>query len=419
MGTRKGVHQVGGQYIGIVGAFCLLLIAFIFSTNKRAINIRVVFSAFALQIAIAAFVLFTPIGVAVVEGLSSGVSQLLGYSNDGIELLFGQLADQKSMGTIFAVQLLPIVIFFASLMSILYHFRIMPYVVAAIGSFLRLVIGTRPVESLNAAANIFVGQTEAPLAIKPYLEKVTGPQLFTIMVSGLASVAGTVLAAYAGIGIKLEYLLAGSIMAAPGGLLMAKIIMPDGPDADENSLPIKAILEEKSPHTNVFMAAAVGATDGMKLAFNIGAMLIAFVSLIALINGVVGGLGGLAGLEDLTLQKMLGWVFAPLMFILGVPWADAQIAGALFGEKLVLNEFVAYFHLIEIRDTLDPRSVAIITFALCGFANLLSIGILLGGLGALVPDRMPEIARYGMHALLAASLSNLMSATLAGLLLQV
>ncbi|MEO0613579.1 MAG: nucleoside transporter C-terminal domain-containing protein, partial [Pseudomonadota bacterium] len=250
------------------------------------------------------------------------------------------------------------------------------------------------------------------------LDKVTGPQLFTIMVSGLASVAGTVLAAYAGIGIKLEYLLAASIMAAPGGLLMAKIIMPDGPDADENALPVRAILKEKSPHTNVFMAAAMGATDGLKLALNIGAMLIAFVSLIALANGIIGGLAGLAGIEDLTLQKMLGWLFSPVMFLLGVPWVDAQVAGGLFGEKLVLNEFVAYFHLIEIRDTLEPRSVAIITFALCGFANLLSIGILLGGIGALVPDRMSEIARYGMHALLAASLSNLMSATLAGLLLR-
>ncbi|MEO1149979.1 MAG: nucleoside transporter C-terminal domain-containing protein [Pseudomonadota bacterium] len=406
------------DFIGIVGAFFLLFVAFLFSTNKRAINLRVVLSAFALQIVIAAFVLFTPVGVRVVEGLSTGVSVLLGYSTDGIELLFGPLADEKSIGTIFAVQLLPIVIFFASLMSILYHFRIMPYVVAAIGSFLRLVIGTRPVESLNAAANIFVGQTEAPLAIKPYLDKVTGPQLFTIMVSGLASVAGTVLAAYAGIGIKLEYLLAASIMAAPGGLLMAKIIMPDGPDADENALPVSAILKEKSPHTNVFMAAAMGATDGLKLALNIGAMLIAFVSLIALANGIIGGLAGLAGIEELTLQKMLGWVFSPVMFLLGVPWVDAQVAGGLFGEKLVLNEFVAYFHLIEIRDTLQPRSVAIITFALCGFANLLSIGILLGGLGALVPDRMSEIARYGMHALLAASLSNLMSATLAGLLLR-
>lgn len=410
---------MGEGFIGIAGAFVLLLVAFIFSTNRRAIKLRVVLSAFALQIVIAAFVLYTPLGVSVVKALSSGVSVLLGYSNAGIELLFGPLADAQNIGVIFAVQLLPIVIFFSSLMSILYHFRVMPYVVAGIGSFLKLVIGTKPIESLNAAANIFVGQTEAPLAIKPYLDKISGPQLFTVMVSGLASVAGTVLAAYAGIGIELEYLLAASIMAAPGGLLMAKIIVPDGPESEEASLPIRAILDEKSPHTNVFMAAANGATDGLKLALNIGAMLIAFVSLIALANGIVGGLGGLVGVDDLSLQKILGYVFSPLMFIIGVPWSEAIIAGSLFGEKLVLNEFVAYFSLIGMSDTLSPRTVAIVTFALCGFANLLSIGILLGGLGALVPDRMSEIARYGLHALLAASLSNLMSATLAGLLLQV
>ncbi len=407
------------QFIGVAGAFTLLLIAFIFSSNRKAINFRVVLSAFALQIVMAALVLYSPFGREAIGGLSTGVRALLDYGTSGVDFLFGQLADDESMGTIFAVQVLPVVIFFSSLMAILYHFRVMPFVVAIIGGGLQFVIGTRPVESLNAAANIFVGQTEAPLAIKPYLDKITGPQLFTIMVSGLASVAGTVLAAYAGIGIKLEYLLAASIMAAPGGLLMAKIIVPDGDDAEEKSLPLRTIMEEKSPHTNVFMAAAVGATDGMKLAFNIGAMLIAFVSLIALLNGVVGGLGGLAGLEDLSLQKILGWVFSPLMFVIGVPWEEAQTAGALFGEKIVLNEFVAYFNLIGMTETLSPKTVAIMTFALCGFANLLSIGILLGGLGALIPERMGEIANYGLRALLAASLSNLMSATLAGLMLPI
>jgi len=412
------------DYIGVAGIVLLLVIAFVFSTNRRAIRLRVVATAFALQAVLAVFVLYTPIGVAAISGLSGGVRALLGFSEAGIEMLFGPLANPDDIGTIFAIQLLPIVIFFSSLMSILYHYRVMPLIVAGIGSFLRLIIGTRPVESLNAAANIFVGQTEAPLAIKPYLDKVTGPQLFAIMVSGLASVAGTVLAAYAGIGIELEYLLAASIMAAPGGLLMAKIIMPDTPEDEEHTLPIREILDEKSPHTNVFMAAAVGATDGLKLALNIGAMLIAFVSLIALANGIVGGLAGLAGdfagtdrFDGLTIQEMLGWVFAPLMYVIGVPWAEAGTAGALFGEKLIVNEFVAYYNLIGIRDTLEPRTVAIITFALCGFANLLSIGILLGGLGALVEDRMPEIARYGLHALVAASLSNLMSAALAGLLL--
>jgi len=407
------------KFVGIIGIFVLLFIAFLFSTNRTAINFRVVLSAFVLQILIAGFALYTDFGTSLISALAGGVQTLLGYSQAGISMLFGPLAEPGNVGTIFAVQLLPIVIFFSSLMAVLYHFRIMPIVVAVVGGALQFIIGTRPVESLNAAANIFVGQTEAPLAIKPYLDKVTGPQLFTIMVSGLASVAGTVLAAYAGIGVKLEYLLAASIMAAPGGLLMAKIIMPDEKEADQEKLQFGKILEEKSPHANIFMAAAVGATDGMKLAFNIGAMLIAFVSLIALANGILGWTTSLFGLEAFTLQGVLGWVFSPVMFIIGVPWEEARIAGSLFGEKIILNEFVAYFNLIEIQDTISPRTLAIITFSLCGFANLLSIGILLGGLGALIESRMNEIARFGLRALLAASLSNLMSAALAGLLLRI
>ena len=406
------------RWMGLAGIIALLLIAVAFSTNRRAINPRIVLSALGLQAALAFALLSFPVGIDAISGLSNGVRSLLNYGNSGVNFLFGQLADNTRMGQIFAVQVLPVVIFFSALMAVLYHFRIMPVVVAVIGGALQFIIGTRPVESLNAAANIFVGQTEAPLAIKPYLDKITGPQLFAIMVSGLASIAGTVLAAYAGIGIQLEYLLTASFLAAPGGLLMAKIIVPDDSEGENESLPIRAILEEKSPHTNGFMAAAVGATDGMKLAFNIGAMLIAFVSLIALFNGGLSWIGSLVSLDELSLQQILGWIFSPVMFIIGVPWSEAQIAGTLFGEKIVLTEFVAYFNLSSMEDTLSPRTVAIMTFALCGFANLLSIGILLGGLGALVEDRMPEVARYGVRAMLAASLSNLMSATLAGMLVQ-
>jgi CNT family concentrative nucleoside transporter len=286
-----------------------------------------------------------------------------------------------------------------------------------VGGFLQIVIGTRPVESLNAAANIFVGQTEAPLAIKPYLDRITKPQLFAIMCSGLASVAGTVLAAYAQLGVNLEYLLAASFMAAPGGLLMAKLIIPDGSERDDSKLTIMDITKERSPHANIFMAAAAGAQDGLKLALTIGAMLLAFVALIALANGLLGGVGSWVGMEDLSLQKVLGWVFAPLMFLLSVPWSEAQAAGAIFGEKLILNEFVAYISLINQTADFSPKTVAIITFALCGFANLSSIAILLGGLGSLIPDRMNDIAKYGVYAILAGSLSNLMSAALAGLIL--
>lgn len=405
-----------GRFIGLLGVLAIFAIALIFSRNRRAINFRIVLSAFALQVAIAFFVLYTSVGKSVIGGIAQGVNSILGFANAGIGMVFGQLAGD-SFGTVFAIHVLPIIIFFSALMSVLYHLRVMQVIVAGVGGFLQAVIGTRPVESLNAAANVFVGQTEAPLAIKPYLDRLTGPQLFAIMVSGLASVAGTVLAAYAQLGVQLEYLLAASFMAAPGGLLMAKLILPDGKEKDDDDLTVMAITKERSSHTNVMMAAAVGAQDGLKLALTIGAMLIAFVGLIALVNGLLGGIGGFIGMEDLSAQKILGWIFAPLMYLLSVPWAEAQAAGGIFGEKLILNEFVAYISLIGQAESLSPKTVAIVTFALCGFANFSSIAILLGGLGSLIPDRMSEIAKYGVYAILAASLSNLMSAALAGLIL--
>jgi len=405
-----------GRATGFVGIVAILLIALAFSTNILRINLRVVISALALQIGVGAFVLYLPIGKSIISALSGGVQQLIGYSGAGIAMVFGELAGDQ-FGVVFAIHVLPIIIFFSALMSVLYHLRVMQFVVAGVGRFLQLIIGTKPIESMNAAANVFVGQTEAPLIIRPYLGRLTGPQLFAVMTSGLASIAGTVLAAYAKLGINLEYLLAASFMAAPGGLLMAKLIVPDDPAERKQKGQETAITKERSSHANFIMAAAVGAQDGMKLAFNIGAMLIAFVALIALANGIIGGVGGLFGIEDLTFQRILGWVFSPLMFALGVPWAEAEAAGGLFGEKLILNEFVAYFSYIEVAETLSPRTQAIVIFALCGFANLSSIAILLGGLGSLIPERMSEIARYGLRAIAAGSLSNLMSAAIAGLLI--
>ena len=287
-------------------------------------------------------------------------------------------------------------------------------VVKIIGGGLRAIIGTGTVESLNAAANVFVGQTEAPLVVKPYLKGLTDAQLFAVMTSGLASVAGTVLAGYVLLGAELKYLLAASFMAAPGGLLMAKLIMPDPPGTGAGSEKLEM---EPSHHENVILAAAVGAGDGLRLAVNIGAMLVAFVALIALVNGLVGVVAGWFG-QELTLQMMLGWLFSPLMFVIGVRWEEASAAGALFGEKLILNEFVAFTHLNDYLAGMSERTRAIATFSLCGFANLSSIAILLGGLGVLVPEKRTLIARFGPRAVVAGSLSNLMSATLAGLLLQ-
>lgn len=408
---------MAGNFIGILGIIVILGIAVLFSTNRKAINLRIVGAAFALQVVIAAIVVYSDVGKTLIEKMSAGVQHVMDYSRKGIEFVFGGLATDESIWS-FAVNVLPIIIFFSALTTVLYHLRIMQPVVKLIGRGLRFVIGTKSVESVNAAANIFIGQTEAPLVIRPFLKGLTEPQMFAIMVSGLASVAGTVLLAYAQMGAELRYLLAASFMAAPGGLLMAKIMMPD--EKAESSAEDDDHLEmADSEHENVILAAAVGTTDGVKLAVNIGAMLITFIALIALVNGLVGGIAGLVGIEDLSLQKMLGWLFAPIMYLLNIPWSEAQAAGSLFGEKIILNEFVAYSHLNDYLAGMSARTKAIVTFSLCGFANLSSIAILLGGLGSLVPEKRELIARFGLRAVAAGSLSNLMSAALAGMLLSI
>jgi CNT family concentrative nucleoside transporter len=401
--------------IGIAGIVVILGIAVLLSTNRKAINLRIVGAAFALQVVIAIMVLYWDRGRRAIEVMSDGVMAVIGYSKAGIDMVFGPLANTEIVGFSFAINVLPIIIFFSALMSVLYHLRVMEWVVKLVGGALHRIIGTGAVESMNAAANVFVGQTEAPLAVKPYLKNLTEPQMFAVMVSGLASIAGTVLAGYAMMGAELKYLLAAAFMAAPGGLLMAKILIPD--DAGTVSKGREKLVMEKSSHKNVILAAASGTTDGLRLAANIGAMLIAFVALIALFNGLIGGIFGLFGVEGITLQLMLGKLFQPLMYLLSVPWAEAEAAGALFGEKLILNEFVAFSHLNDYLAGMSPRTIAIATFSLCGFANLSSIAILLGGLGVLVPEKRDLIGQFGLRAVAAGSLSNLMSAALAGLLL--
>lgn len=403
-----------GNYIGIVGIAVLLGIAYLFSSNRKAINLRVVGAAFVLQAAIAAIVIYSEIGRNIIDTLSDGVLAVIAFSGDGIAMLFRPFADPGSFGFIFAIHVLPVIIFFSALMSVLYHLGVMQWIVQIVGGALHWVIGSGRVESLNAAANIFIGQTEAPLVVRPYLKGLTEPQFFAIMVSGVASIAGTVLAGYVLMGAETKYLLAAAFMAAPGGLLMAKMLMPD--DQLEPGHGAKLVME-KSQYSNVILAAATGATDGLRLAVNIGAMLIAFVALIALINGIFGLIGGWIGFPDLSMEYLLGWIFAPIMWLISVPWEEARAAGALFGEKLVLNEFIAFSHLGEYLAGMSERTKAIVTFSLCGFANLSSIAILLGGLGVLVPEKKELIAKFGLKAVLAGSLSNLMSAALAGLLL--
>ncbi|MCF6195827.1 MAG: NupC/NupG family nucleoside CNT transporter [Emcibacter sp.] len=405
--------------ISIVGIIILLGLAFLLSGDKKNINLRVVGSAFALQLAVAAFVLVVPVGKDILTGMSNSVNQVINYAYVGINFIFGNLANTSNLGFIFMVQVLPIIVFAASLMAVLYHLHIMQWVVKIFGGALHKIIGTKRVESLCAAANIFLGQTEAPLVIKPYLSKISDAQFFTVMVTGLASISGTILAGYAALGVNMDYLIAASFMAAPGGLLMAKIIMPDPePDAsDAHLLEVDSFDEGEKP-ANVIEAAANGAADGLKLAANIGAMLLAFVALIAMLNGMLGGIGGWFGYGDLTFNMILGKIFAPLMYVLGIPWAEADVAGNLIGTKLILNEFVAYVELFKIPEgTLSPHSIMVVTFALCGFANLSSIAILMGGFGVLVPERRHLIAKWGLKAVAAGSLSNLMSAALASLMM--
>lgn len=414
--------------VGIAGIIVILLIAVALSTNRRAIRPRVVGSAFALQAGIAVLVLFVPWGKQVLGFLSGGVANLLAYANAGTSFLFGPLARPEIGGSSFAIAALPVIIFFASLVSILYYLGIMQLVVRWLGGGIERVIGVSKVESLCAAANIFVGQSESPLVIRPYLAGLTPAQLFTVMTSGMAGVAGTILAAYASMGIRIDLLLAASFMAAPGGILMAKIIMPDVPAPATGELPLgddreaeaialaEATHDEERP-ANLIMAAAQGAQTGVKLAVAVGAMVLAFVALVALANGLLGGVGNWFGIADLSFQRLLGYVFAPVMFLLNIPWNEAGIAGGLFGQKVVLNEFVAYISLGEAAGQLSARTIAIITFALCGFANFSSIAIQMAVTGSLAPNQRPMIAKLGIRALVAGSLANLMSAALAGLLI--
>lgn len=428
---RLGAFHLNNLPIGILGIVAILAIAFALSSNRRAIRLRVVGAAFALQTGIAVLVLYVPAGRAVIEGMSRGVSALLGYAQAGTDFIFGPLAKPEMGGHSFAIAALPVIIFFASLVSILYYLRIMPLVIRWIGGAIEKVTGVSKVESLCSAANIFVGQSESPLVIRPYLAGLTPAQMFAVMSVGMAGVAGTILAAYAAMGINIQYLLAASFMAAPGGLLMAKIMMPDEPvkqaelplegeaaALDPEDAAIRAVekdLDEERP-ANIIMAAAMGAQIGVKIAVAVGAMVLAFVALVALANGLLGVVGGWFGYGDLTFQGVIGTVFAPVMFLIGIPWAESGAAGSLFGTKMVLNEFVAFLNLGSTQG-MSPRSVAIITFALCGFANFSSIAIQMAAAGSLAPNQRPVIAKLGIKALIAGSLANLMSAALAGLLL--
>jgi CNT family concentrative nucleoside transporter len=415
-------------FMSLVGMAVLLGIAFLLSDNRKAINLRTVGGAFAIQFIIGGFVLYVPWGRDLLAGFSAGVQSVIDFGKDGTGFLFGSLVNFSvdGIGFIFAFQVLPTLIFFSALISVLYYIGVMQWVIKILGGGLQKALGTSRAESMSAAANIFVGQTEAPLVVRPFVPHMTQSELFAVMCGGLASVAGGVLAGYASMGVPLEYLVAASFMAAPGGLLFAKIIKPEV-DTPKEDLGAEIDGGDDKP-ANVIDAAAGGASVGLQLALNVGAMLLAFIGLIALINGILGGVGGWFGMPELTLEIILGYIFSPLAFLIGVPWEEATLAGSFIGQKLVVTEFVAYLNFVPYVGenaqvvaatgaVMSTKTAAIISFALCGFANLSSIAILLGGLGGLAPNRRHDIARMGVKAVAAGTLSNLMAATIAGFFL--
>lgn len=421
---------------GIGGMAVLIALGLLLSTDRKAVRWRTVLAALAIQVVFGVIVLYWSWGQTALAKVTEGVQAVINSSNAGIEFVFGPVLPQgEDAGVVFAFQVLPVIIFFAALTAVLYHFKILQFVVENLGWALGKALGTRKAESVNAAANIFVGQTEAPLVIRPYLKGLTRSGLFAVMVGGLSTVAGSVLVGYSLLGAPLEYLIAASFMAAPGALMMAKLVLPEDPDVgpeermahdrpgeahedrDADGIPNEDDDLEGMEYRNVVDAAASGAADGLKLALNIGAMLLAFISLIALINLLIGVVGGWFGAPDLTFEQILGWVFAPLMTAIGVPWGEATGAGSFVGQKVVVNEFVAFSNFAPSIEEFSPKTAAIVTFALTGFANLGSLGILLGGLGSLIKDRRKEIAELGIRAILAATLANLMSAAIAGILI--
>ena len=447
---------------GAGGMVLLLGLAFALSTDRRAIRPRTVFGALAIQATFGVIVLYWDLGQRGLEMFTSGVQAVIDTSAEGIDFLFGPVLPED--GNVFAFQVLPVIVFFASLTAVLFHFGVLQWVTKIIGGGLQKALGTARAESMSATANIFVGQTEAPLVVRPYLSKMTVSQFFVVMTGGLATVAGSVLVGYALLGAPLEWLLAAAFMAAPGGLLMAKMVIPEAlepqtatadsaatvetgsdgtgtggaPAANDDGVGSDAAMGEASSDAadetaaaadeddpaaagaearNVIDAAAAGASDGLRLALNVGAMLVAFISLIALLNLILGTAGDLFGIPDLTFELILGYVFSPVMFAIGVPWGEAVEAGSYLGQKIILNEFVAFQAFAPEIDAFSERTAAIITFALTGFANFGSLAILLGGLGSLVPERRSLIAQYGLRAVFAATLANLMSATIAGMLI--
>ena len=413
----------------LIGLFGILGLAYALSTNRKAISLRVVGWGLGLQVLFALIVLKTSIGQSVFTVLGDKMRQLLEFSIVGSGFVFGALGDGAvwsrvmtgalgeegaRYGVVFAFQILPTIIFIAALFAILYFVGVMQFIVRLFAVVMNKVMGASGAESLNVAASIFMGQTEAPLTIRPFLARMTQSELMTVMTSGMAHISGGIMAAYIAFGIDAKHLLTAVIMTAPGTLMMAKMFVPET-ETPETRGTVK--LEVVNEDVNIIDAAGRGTAEGLHLALNVGAMLISFVALIALVNAILGAAGGWVGLQGFSLQTIFGWAFAPVAWSLGVPWKDAATIGNLLGTRMVLNEFIAFAQLGGMKDVLDPRSFTIATFALCGFANFASIGMQIGGIGALAPSRRGDLARLGLRAMLAGTLANFLTAIIVGFLL--
>ncbi len=396
----------------LFGIVVIFFIGWLCSSNRGAINWRIVLLALALQVMFGAIALYIPAGRVVFSWMADVFNHVLSYANAGISFLFGSLADTKKTGFVFAINVLGVLVFFAALLSVLYYLGVMQVVIKVFGSLLEKILGTSKVESFYAVANIFLGQSESPLVIKPYIAGLTRSEMFTAMTCGMAAVAGSILAGYAEMGVQMKYLIAASFMSAPGAILMSKMMIPE--TVKKSNAPLETEYEKSA---NIFDAIASGASSGVQLAMGVGGMLLAFTALIALLNGILGWVGSNFGDSALSLQQVLGYVFSPIAWLTGIPWHEAMSAGSLMGEKVIINEFIAYVDMAKLGDKLSAHSTAIVTFALCGFANLTSIAIQLGLLGSIAPARMSEVAKLGLRAVLAGTLSNLMSASIAGFFL--
>ena len=413
--VQAAPRSIAQRLTGIFGIALILGIGVALSRNRRAISRRVVGWGVGLQLAFAIFVLRVPIGQLIFKKLGDAVSALLAFSYAGSGFVFGELGKQhSSLGVVFAFQVLPAIIFVSALFAILYYLGVMQLVVKAFAILMNKVMGASGAESLNVAASIFMGQTEAPLTIRPFLPKMTQSELMTVMTAGMAHVSGSIMAAYIAFGIEARHLLTAVIMTAPGTIMMAKIIEPET-QVPETLGGVK--VEIPRTDVNVVDAAARGTSEGLNLMLNVIAMLVSFIALIALTNGILGWVHGFVPWLPADLQTILGWIFRPIAFAMGVPWHDSSTIGSLLGTRMVLNEFIAYAQLGPLKGQLDPLSFTIATFALCGFANVSSVGIQIGGIGALVPERKHDLARLGFRAMIAGTLANFLSATLAGMLL--